>query len=109
MGCRSAELSARSLPASYDRSGCAVERTVDYVHLLLASQPHEIHGVPGNPDGEGWIFFWMLHRIKQHCAIQNVHVHMITRRSEKCVQHAHEIVDLIFRCPTETLRHHGSR
>src|SRR5205823_2914828 len=53
-----------------------VESSVDDVHLLFARQTHEIDCVAGDANGQMRIFFWMLHCIQQHVAIQHVHVHV---------------------------------
>src|SRR4051812_11940828 len=47
----------------------SVEGSVDDVHLLLAGEPHEIHRISGDPDGEGRIFVGMLHCVDQGLAI----------------------------------------
>src|SRR6188508_266140 len=48
----------------------SMERPVDDVHLLVARQAHEVHGVSRDANRQARILFWVLHRVDQHVAIQ---------------------------------------
>src|SRR6186713_1446403 len=69
----------------------AVKRPVDDVHLLVARQPHEVHRISGDADGQARVLFGMVHRVEQHVAIEHVHVHVVAGAAEEGVQHAREI------------------
>ena len=69
----------------------AVEGAVDDVHLLLAGQAHEVHRVTGNADGELRVFLRVIHRVEQHRAVEDIHVHVISAGAEERVQHAHQV------------------
>src|SRR3954471_10314730 len=49
-----------------------MERPVDHVHLLLARQPHEVHGVPGYANRQARVVLRVLHGIEQRLAVQHV-------------------------------------
>src|SRR5688572_13303283 len=77
-----------------DISG-SVEGAVDDVHLLLARQSHEVHGVARHANGEAWILLRMRHCVEQHVAVQHVDVHVEARAAEVGVEDAGEILDAI--------------
>src|SRR5690349_13505787 len=91
------------------RSGCAVEGTIDDVHLLLASETDEVHGVAGDTDRKLWIFFRVIHGIEQRGFVENIDIEVITVSAEKCVHDSDEIGGLVLRCATKPLGDHGRR
>ena len=60
-----------------------MECAVNQLKLLLAREPHEVDRVTGNADCEVRVFVGMIKRAQQHVAIQNVHVHVISRNPKK--------------------------
>src|SRR4030095_15490591 len=69
----------------------AVERAIDDVHLLLASEADEVHRVARDANGQARILLRVLHCIEQRLAIQHVHVHVIAGAAEERVEHAREV------------------
>src|SRR5262245_35662313 len=79
--------SSYGLFASRDGFSAPMEGPVDDVHLLLAAEAHEVHGVAGNPDGQVGILLRVIHGVHQRFAVQDVDIHMIARAAEEGVQH----------------------
>src|SRR3954451_14942749 len=75
----------------------SVERPVDHVHLPLARQADEVHGVAGHADGEAGVFLRMLHGFEQRVAVEHVDVHVIPGAAEVGVEHRDQIDDAILR------------
>src|ERR1044071_4740488 len=105
MGCRSAELWAPSLPASYCKLRRTVKNAIDHIHLLFASQSHEVHCITRDSDCKRWVFFRMFHGVEQHGAIEHVHIHVVSARAEERIQYTDEIVDLVFRSAARSEAH----
>src|SRR5947209_5475546 len=74
----------------------SVESSADDVHLLVTGQPDEIHRIPGDPDRECRIVFWVVHGVQQGFAVQDVDVHVVARRPEEGVEHRSQIGHAIF-------------
>src|SRR5574338_1473321 len=67
-------LFASSGPCAASRSSgmapLSVEGPLDHVHLLLARQPHEVHGVARDADRQVRILLGVVHRVEQRVAIE---------------------------------------
>src|SRR5436305_1463605 len=68
----------------------SVEGSVDHIQLLLAREAHEVHRIARYPDRQRRIVFGMLHGVFECLAVQNVDVHVVTRRAEERVEHRGE-------------------
>src|SRR6185437_12019341 len=79
------------------------ERTVDYIHLLLTSETNEVHGISRDADRQVRVFFRMIHAIQKGVAIQDIHVHVVTRNAEESVKHASQICNPVLRNSSEPL------
>src|SRR5262245_1773002 len=55
-------------------SACSMEGAFDDVHLLLAREAHEVHGVARDADRQARVLLRMLHRVHQRLPVQHVHV-----------------------------------
>ena len=86
-----------------------MESTVDHIHLLLARQTHEVHGVAGNADRQVRVLLRMVHRVQKRLAVQHIHVHVVSGGAEEGVEHVRQIVDAVLGDPAQTLRHQGGR
>src|SRR3954451_10438990 len=73
----------------------AMEGAIDHVHLLLASEAHEIDRVAGHADCEARIILRMVHRVEQGFAVQDVDVHVIAGHSEEAVENCRQVRDPI--------------
>src|SRR6185369_10902070 len=76
-------------------SAVAVERAIDDVHLLLATQPHEVHRVPRDPDRQARVLLRVLHGVEQGVAIQDVDVHVVAGGAEERIEDRGEVRDPI--------------
>src|ERR1700751_4306544 len=81
-----------------------VECAVDYIHLLLASQAHKVHRVPGDANRKMRILLRMFHRVKKRIAIKHIYIHVIASHAKECIEHVTKICHSVFHNPTKTLR-----
>src|SRR5215204_4825736 len=68
-------------------AAASMKRPIDDVHLLVARQADEVHGVTRDPNGQARIFLGMVHRVDQGVAVQHVDVHVVARAGEESVEH----------------------
>src|SRR3954470_9994745 len=74
-----------------DTCGSPVEGPGDDVHLLVAREPHEVHGVAGHANREVRVFLRMVHRVEQRVAIEHVDVDVEAGCAEERVEHPGEV------------------
>src|SRR3954471_7861510 len=86
-----------------------VERSIDYVHLLVAREPDEIDGVAGDANRQARVLLGMIHGIDQRVAIQHVDVHVIPGAAKERVEDTRQIRDAIFRNPPQPRGHQRRR
>src|SRR4051812_18235905 len=78
-----------------DTCDIPVERAGDDVHLLLAREPHEVHGVARHANREIRVFLRMVHRVEQRVAIEHIDVDVKAGRAEERVEHPGEVGDTV--------------
>src|SRR6476469_1646507 len=69
----------------------SVESAVDDIQLLFTRQPHEVHSVARDANGQARIFLRVVHRVHQGLAVQDVDVHVIAGRAEEAVENGRQI------------------
>src|SRR5512142_2887556 len=88
-------------------TSASMEGAGDDVHLLLARQPHEVHGIAGDADGQARVFLRVVHGVHQRLAVQDVDVHVVAGGAEERVEHGGQVGNALLLKPAETDRHDG--
>ena len=68
-----------------------MEGTGDYFELVFAAELDEVDGIAGDADGQLRIVFRVFHRVKEHLAVEDVDVEMVSALGEVSVHHANEV------------------
>ncbi len=68
-----------------------MERTVNYVHLLFASQLDEVNCIAGYADSQLWIVLWVLHSVHQLFTVKYVNIQMLSVVMEISVHHVYQV------------------
>src|SRR3954451_17016097 len=71
----------------------SMERAIDHVHLLFASQAYEVHRIAGHANGQARVVFGMVHRIEQGLAVQHIDVHAVAGDAEEAVHDRRQVRD----------------
>src|SRR5690606_12979925 len=76
-------------------SDLSVEGPRDDVKLLLTGEPHEVHRVAGDPDGELRVLLRVLHGLVEGVAVEDVDVHVEALGAHVGVEEADEVAHLL--------------
>ena len=76
-------------------SSPAVEGPTDHIHLLLPGETDEVDRVSRNTNCQLRVLVWMLHRVEQRIAIENIQVHVEPALAAIRVHDLHGLFELV--------------